>query len=323
MDAGGRGLAGQRLLNRGASRPSAPGRVAVWLKAVRVFSFTASVVPILVGSAVASYHGAVSLPLSLAMLLASVACHAGCNLANDYHDHQRGTDTAESLGPSGVIQSGLLSAERVRTGMLVAFGTASALGLSIVAATGWQILVLALACLAAAYFYTGGPRPLAYIALGEVTVFLAMGPAMVVGSAYVLTGRVTTVALLASLPVGLLVAAILHANNVRDMDLDRAAGKVTVATWRGRGFANAEFAALVGLAYPTTLSLVVVDRGLWPALLPLATGPFAVGLIRSLVGATTPQGLNKALRETARLHFRFGLLLAVGLLLATAIGELG
>lgn len=299
------------------------GTLKVWLRAIRVFSFTASVVPILVGVALAAYDGASSLPLTVAMLAASVACHAGCNLANDYHDHRRGTDTAASLGPSGVIQEGLLTAGRVRTGMLVAFGLATVLGLAIVAATGWEILVLALLSLGAAYLYTGGPKPLGYVALGEVTVFLAMGPAMVVGASFVLTERITAAAVLASLPVGLLVAAILHANNIRDIDPDRAAGKMTVATWRGRAFANAEYAALVGLAYPALLALVLVEPRLWPTLVTLATGPVALRLIATFYREHDARALNAALRKTAGLHLRFGLLLTAGLLVAAVLDRIG
>jgi len=310
-----------RPLDTSENGPQAarPSPLKIWLRAVRVFSFTASITPILVGSALAAYDGAFSAPLILAMLAASVACHAGCNLANDYHDHLRGTDTRESLGPSGVIQQGLLSAGQVRRGMVVAFAIATVLGLGIVAVTDWAIFVLALLCLAAAYLYTGGPRPLGYVALGEVTVFLAMGPAMVVGSYYVLAGGIGWTALIASLPVGFLVAAILHANNIRDLDQDRAAGKVTMANWRGRAFADAEYAALVAAAYPATLPLALLDPRLWPVLAVVVTSPAAYRLIRAVRRGRDAKALNLALRKTAGLHLRFGLLLAGGLLVATLL----
>jgi 1,4-dihydroxy-2-naphthoate polyprenyltransferase len=299
-----------------------PDSWRVWLQAVRVFSFTASVVPILVGSALAIYDRSFSLWLCLVMVLASVACHAGANLANDYHDHRRGIDTAESLGPSKVIQQGLLSPAAVKRGMIVAFAVATLLGLVVVFATGWEILLLALASLAAAYLYTGGPKPLGYVALGEATVFLFMGPVMVGGAYYVLAERLTWPAVVASLPVGLLVAAILHANNVRDIELDRAAGKVTLATLLGRRRAAREYDLLVFGAYLATLLLVAVEPPLWPALLTLATLPIATRLARIEATATEPRDLNLVLRKTAGLHLRVGLLLTLGLLIAAAIDRL-
>ncbi len=298
-----------------------PSRLKIWLQAVRVFSFTASVVPILVASALAVNDRAFDPLLAAAMLLASVACHAGANLANDYHDHLKGIDAADAPGPSRVIQERLLSPAGVRRGMIVTFALATLLGLAIVAATGWPVLALALASLAAAYFYTGGPKPLGYVALGEVTVFLSIGVGMVLGASYVFIGTLTLAALLASLPIACLVAAILHANNIRDLATDRAAGKVTLATRLGRPAANREYALLLAGAYLATLALLVAEPRLWPALLPLLTLPTATALVRRLQTASSPQDLNSILRRTAGLHLRFGFLLTAGLFVAAVFGR--
>ncbi|MGH2532532.1 MAG: 1,4-dihydroxy-2-naphthoate octaprenyltransferase [Thermomicrobiales bacterium] len=297
-------------------------RWRIWLQAVRFFSFTASAIPILVGSMLALFDRVFDPFLFLVMLAASVACHAGANLANDYFDHIRGIDTAESLGPSKVIQQGLLSPAEVRRGMIVAFAVATGLGLIVVAAAGWPILALALVSLAAAYFYTGGPKPLAYVALGELTVFVFMGPVMIGGAYYVLTDRVNWGAILVSLPIGCLVALILHANNVRDIDLDRQAGKVTLATLLGRRLANIEYVALVVVAYLAVLALIAWEPRLWPALAVGATLPTAARLVRAVLTATEPDELNRLLRKTAGLHLRFGALLSVGLLAATIVDRL-
>jgi 1,4-dihydroxy-2-naphthoate octaprenyltransferase len=290
------------------------GSPRVWLRAIRAFSFTASVVPILSGAAVAAYHGEEHLLLTLIMFLASIATHAGANLANDYFDDQRGIDTDASLGPSGVIQDGSLSASQVRTGMFVAFGVATLLGLAIVAVSGWPVFVLALVSLVIAYAYTGGPEPLGYVGLGEVAVFLAMGPAMVVGSTYVLNGQLTWVALAFSVPIGCLVAAILHVNNMRDVDLDRAAGKTTLATRLGRSGANREFRLLIAGAYASLPLVVAVDWRLFPTLLPIVSVPGAIRLVRHVTHFRDALALNVGVRRTAALHFRFGLLLIAGLL---------
>jgi 1,4-dihydroxy-2-naphthoate octaprenyltransferase len=206
--------------------------------------------------------------------------------------------------------------------MVVAFAIATLLGLIVVAATSWLILALALASLAVAYLYTGGPKPLGYVALGEPAVFLFMGPVMVAGAYYVLTERVTWPAFVVSLPVGLLVAAILHANNVRDINLDRAAGKRTLATALGRRAAAREYDLLVFGAYPAILLLVALEPPLWPTLAALATVPIAVRLARLEATATDPATLNLVLRKTAGLHLRVGLLLTGGLLAAAALDRL-
>jgi len=287
---------------------------SIWLQAVRPFSFTASIVPILVASALAYADDTFQFSLALLMLIASVACHAGSNLANDYNDHIRGVDTAASLGPSLVIQQGHLSPAAVRRGMFVAFAIAICLGLIVVSRSGVIILMLALLSLAAAYLYTGGPRPLAYIALGEVTVFFAMGVGMVVGAYIVMAGEVTPQAFLVSIPIASLVAAILHANNIRDIELDLTGAKRTLANQFGRRFANREYAVLVVAAYVATALLIATSVDLWPSVLVILSLPLAIRLIRLARRATEPQALNALLRQTAGLHLRFGLLLTLGLI---------
>lgn len=299
-----------------------PSRWRIWLQAIRYFSFTASAIPILIGSALALVDRRFDPFLFVVMFLASIACHAGANLANDYFDHQKGIDTQESLGPSKVIQQSLLSPAEVRRGMIVAFAIATALGLVVVAETGWPILVLALASLGAAYFYTGGPKPLGYIALGELTVLIFMGPVMIGGANYVMTDRVTWNAVLASLPIGCLVAAILHANNIRDIEFDRRAGKVTLATLLGRRRANVEFLVLVAGAYLATAIWIAARPRYWPVALVVLAAPTAVSLIRLVFSAAEGRQLNVALRKTAGLHLRFGILMTLGLLIRATIDRL-
>jgi 1,4-dihydroxy-2-naphthoate octaprenyltransferase len=302
-----------------ASARARPSTVKIWLQAVRVFSFTASAVPILVGSALALVDREFSWWLFLVMLAASVICHAGANLANDYFDHRKGVDKEDALGPSRVIQDGLLTPEQVRNGMYAAFAAATALGLVIVWRVGWPILLLALASLAAAYLYTGGPKPLGYVALGEVTVFVFMGLGMVVGAYYVHAERLTWDAAVASLGVAALVTAILQVNNIRDTESDGAAGKVTLATLFSRRFSNVEYVALIAGAYVAVLGLIALRPELWTVAVVGVSLPTALALSRAVVAATTPQALNLCLRKTAGLHLRFGALLTLGLLIRAAI----
>lgn len=296
-----------------------PGRIRTWLQAVRFFSFTASVVPIAAGSTLALVDRSFGLLLFVVMLAASVATHAGANLANDYFDHQKGIDTNESLGPSKVIQLGYLAPAEVLRGMAVAFSVATTLGLFIVYRTGWPILVIALLSLAAAVLYTGGPRPLGYVALGELTVFVFMGPVMVCGSYFVHTGDLTLNSVLLSIPVGLLVAAILHVNNIRDIELDANAGKRTMANVLGRKTANREYAGLVYGAYVAVIVLVVAEHSFWPLLVVFATLPVAIRLVRIVTSGAGPLELTGVLRKTAGLHLRVGMMLSVTLIFRTIV----
>jgi 1,4-dihydroxy-2-naphthoate octaprenyltransferase len=296
-----------------------PSRLKIWMQAVRIFSFTASVIPISAGAALALVDDSFDLLLFVVMLLAGIATHAGCNMANDYYDHKKGVDTPESIGPSRVIQQGLLSPAEVKRGMIVAFAIATLLGLIVVVSAGWPILVVALLSLAAAYFYTAGPKPLGYVALGEVTVYLFMGLAMVMGSYYVLADQVTWPSFLVGSAIGLMAAAILHANNIRDIALDRRAGKATLATIFGRTIANWEYLILVVSVYLCIVGLVALDLIYWPTLIVFATVPVAVRLVRLSFSKAEGSELNPLLRRSAGLHLRFGALLVVGLVLSALI----
>ena len=305
-----------------AAAPSglpAPGTLGAWLRAIRYHSFTASVIPILVGSALALIDGAISWPLVVAMLIASVACHAGANMANDYFDHRKGVDDERNLGPHKVIQLGLLTAGQVRNGMIAAFALATLVGVYIVLATDWRVFVLALASLSAAFFYTAGSKALGYVALGEFTVFLFMGPAMVCGAYYVLTGSATWVTALLSIPIGALSAATLHANNIRDIEHDRAAGKTTLATILGRQRSSTEYLFWIVTSYLAVVLTIAIEPPLWPVALVVATIPNAVRLARLAGSAPDAASLNRLLRKTAGLHLQFGSLMIAGLLARAAL----
>ncbi len=286
----------------------------IWLLAIRPASLTASAIPVLVGTAVVADE-TFRLGIFLLAFFGSLALQGGTNLVNDYYDHVQGADTATSLGPSGVIQQGLLEPRAVLAGGFVAFGVGAALGLAIAALVGWPILALGIASVLAGYAYTAPPFKLAYRALGEATVFVFMGPAIVVGAAYAQTEEWSWEALLVSLPIGLLVAAILHANNLRDIEEDRAHGKHTLASLVGRPAADYELAVLVLGAYVATLALVTSGAAPLTALIAIASLPLALQLLRTLARSTSARSLNRVLAGTVAVHLAFGSLWALGIAL--------
>jgi len=291
----------------------------IWLMALRVPSLTASVIPVLVGTALAADE-AFRPGLFVLALLASMALQGGTNLVNDYFDHVQGVDSTISLGPSGVIQRGVLSPGVVLAGGFVAFGAGAALGLAITALVGWPVLALGVASVLAGYAYTAPPLKLAYRGLGEATVFVFMGPVIVMGAAYVQIEAWTWEALLASLPVGLLVASILHANNLRDIEEDRAHNKRTLASLFGRPAADYELAALVAGAYVAAVALVAAGAAPLTALVALVSLPVALRLFRTLARSRSARSLNRVLLGTVRLHLAFGLLWALGFALEAWTG---
>jgi 1,4-dihydroxy-2-naphthoate octaprenyltransferase len=288
-----------------------------WLLAARPKTLTASLSPVLLGTGLAASFSPEPVPFSLAALaLASALCiQVGTNLVNDAQDFEKGADTAERLGPTRVTQSGLLRGRHVMLGAGAFFLLAAVLGIPLILAGGIPILVIGLLSLVAGYAYTAGPFPLAYLGLGEVFVMLFFGVAAVKGMAYVLTGQgLWPWAEVAALQVGLQSSALLAVNNCRDIEGDRRVGKRTLAARFGLRFARIEIAALVAVPYLLGLAWVAPGRP-WAALLPLATLPIAVRLVRGVWSEPPSRAFNRFLAQTALLQLLFCALAAVGLAL--------
>jgi 1,4-dihydroxy-2-naphthoate octaprenyltransferase len=269
---------------------------------------------VLVGTALAAADGRFAAGPALACLVAALLLQIGSNIANDYFDHLKGADTPDRIGPLRVTAGGLLSPAEVRGGMVAVFGLAAAIGVYLIAVGGWPIFVVGVAAILAAVAYTGGPKPFGYMGLGDVAVFIFFGPVAVVGSYYVQTLTLTPTAIIASLPVAALITAILVVNNLRDMDTDRRAGKITLAVRFGRDGARLEYAALLFASY-LALALLWLSGGSPWLLLPFATLPLALRLLDVVRTATDGPTLNHALAGTARLSLLFALALALGSLL--------
>lgn len=296
------------------STAAAPSPLRAWWLAARPKTLPASVSPVIVGSALAASQGGFALGPALAALLAALLLQIGSNFANDYFDHIKGADTADRIGPTRVTASGLISPAAMRWGMGVIFGAAAIIGLYLIIVGGWPILAIGVASILAAIAYTGGPKPFGYIGLGDLFVFIFFGPVAVMGTAYVQTLRFTLDALIVSLPVGALITAILVVNNLRDIETDRHAGKITLAVRLGRPGTQVEYLLLLVVAY---LTLVVLWMQRWDTwlLLPWLTLPLAVRLWQTITSAVDGPTLNTALAGTARLSLLFSLALSAGLLL--------
>jgi len=298
--------------------PQVPrGWLRSWWQAVRPYAFSASVTPVIVGSAAAYSDGRFHFGLFLVTLAAAMSIHAATNLVNDYYDYVRGVDAGQPIGPGGAIQLGYLSPAGVLRGAFVLFALSAVLGLYLIALRGWPIVVIGALSVVAGYTYTGGPLPLGYVGLGDVVVFVFMGLIAVGGAYFVHTGTVAPIAIWAALPVAALVDGILVVNNLRDMENDRAKGKRTLATFIGAGATRAHYLLLLVLAYGSTVAGVFLGALPAPALLMLLTVPAARAAWEVVRRESAPLPLTLGgIRATAQLHMRMGLWMSTGLMLA-------
>ncbi len=288
----------------------------LWFLAARPRTLPAAIAPVLVGTALAAQRDIFHPLRFVAALVASVFIQIGTNLANDYSDARRGADTDDRLGPVRVTAGGLLPPRRVLLGTYVAFGVAVACGAYLIAVAGWGLLLVGAASIAAGVLYTGGPRPYGYEGLGEVFVFLFFGVVAVVGSFYVQARTLPWEAFALSVPIGLLAAAILIVNNVRDVDTDRRAGKRTLAVRLGRGRARRLFAGAITVAFVVPIvTWLAGGLSAW-LLLTLVAAPLAMPLVRIVSERADGASLNMALAHTGRLLAVFSVLLAAGELLS-------
>ena len=293
---------------------SAPGPfINAWLLASRPKTLPAAISPVVVGSAVAAAEGSFDLVVAIAAVAVALLLQIAANFANDVADFRSGADTEHRLGPTRATQSGLLLPRHIEVATAVTLVLAAIPGLYLVWQGGWVFAVAGLLAIAAAVAYTAGPA-YGYVGLGDIAVFLFFGPVAVAGTAYLMTHQLTNFALLSSVPMGCLITAILVVNNLRDIDTDRAAGKMTLAVRLGAAGARAEYVLLLVLSY--TVPVVVWLLGLAPAwaLLSFVTLPLAIMLgwrVQTQVG----RALNPVLAGTARLCLFFAVAYAVGMLL--------
>jgi len=268
------------------------------------------VVPVAVGTAVAFGQSGVVWWRAGAALVVALAVQIATNFANDYSDGIRGTDD-ERVGPVRLVASGLKPATAVKRAAMLSFGVAAVAGLALsLAVSPWLILIGA-ACFAAGWFYTGGSKPYGYIGLGEVAVFLFFGVVATVGSAFVHSGRVTMLALGASVPVGALATALLVINNLRDIPTDTAAGKRTLAVRLGDPDTRVLYLVLL-LVVPAAATVLLLIVRPWVVLSAAGVALASVPALEVRRGARG-RDLVPVLVRTGQVQLVYGLLLAVGL----------
>ena len=281
----------------------------VWLAGTRPRTLPAAVVPVLIGSGVAFGYGQFSWWRALLALVVALALQVGVNFANDYSDGVRGSDERR-VGPVRLVAAGLAPPKQVFSAAFGCFLVAGVAGLALAAVTSWWLVAVGVFCIAAAWLYTGGPRPYGYHGLGEVFVFLCFGVVAVVGTAYVQMSSLSWLGLVAAVPAGLLACALLMVNNLRDIGTDTVAGKRTLAVMLGD--ARSRLGYVLTLLAPFGIAwLLAFFRPL--TLLTALALPLARLPVRSVRAGASGPALIRALGQTGRLQLAFGIAFTIGL----------
>ena len=312
-------------------RPIRPRLQAGWLffRATRLPFLSATFVPVLLGLAIAAHHGAFDPLTALLTVIAAAAVHLGLNVSNDVFDDVLGADRLNYTptpysGGSRVIQYGLLSRREMTLLSAGLYGVAILIGLVLVLMTrSVELLVIGLVGIVISLGYTAPPLKLVYRGLGEFAVALGFGPVMLLGAYVVQTGRVSLEALVASVPVAILVALILYVNEIPDRLADAAAGKRTLVVRFSPETVRAAYLVAAIAAFAVIVAGVAARLLPLPTLVALAALPLALRVYRGIGQTANAYGLMSVMATNIKLHMVAGALLLAGYLAAIGAAAFG
>ncbi len=287
----------------------------VWLTAARPRTLPAAVAPVLMGTAMAAADEGFHAPSALVALGCALLLQIGANYVNDLADARKGADTEARKGPLRVVSAGLVSERAMLRAILLVFGVAFGMGLYLVARGGWPVLAVGLASIGAAIAYTAGKKALAYLGLGDLFVLLFFGPVAVAGTHYVQALQFSWLAVLAGVGPGMLAVAILVANNLRDVDEDRAADKRTLIVRFGAGFGQGLFVLCHVIAAFLPLALWGLTGRHFGACAAALVLPLSMKAIRAVRTSRAPEVLIPVLVGTGQRLFLYAVLFSLGWLL--------
>ncbi|MBY8996325.1 MAG: 1,4-dihydroxy-2-naphthoate octaprenyltransferase [Candidatus Thorarchaeota archaeon] len=295
-----------------------PAKVRIWLAEMRAPFLTAAIVPVILGTCVAwAYSGIFLLDVFLMTLIAGVFIHIGSNIANDYYDHLSGTDDTNVdfvrpfTGGSRMIQRGWMSPREVFAEAMVFFVLGGGIGVYLAYTRGIEVLILGVIGIGSGFFYTAPPFRFVSRGYGEVFIGLNFGVLMTLGAFFVQTQILAWEAVVPSIPVAILITAVLYINEFPDHDADRDAGKRTIVVRLGRQRAAKGYAVLMISLYLSMLIPILLNLVSWYTILGVATLPIAVLATRTaLTHYDQPLPLTPAYASTVANHLFTGLFLA-------------
>lgn len=287
------------------------------LLAIRPKTLPASLAPVMIGTAMAYGDGVVHWPSAFFCAFGALMIQIATNLVNDYCDFKKGADTSERKGPMRVTQAGLIKPKTVLLFAGIAFVLAIAASVYLYSRGKTPILIIAVLSIISGIFYTAGKKPLGYLGLGDVFVFVFFGPVAVGGTYYVQALDMNWSLVLAGIAPGALSAAILAVNNLRDMNEDRKADKKTLAVRFGAGFAQSQYIVCVMLAMVTPFIVFCLTHDHLGMVIASASGLLAIPMIKTVCQYTHPTQLNEVLAETGRLLIVYSFLFSLGWVLCS------
>jgi 1,4-dihydroxy-2-naphthoate octaprenyltransferase len=287
-------------------------KLSSWISAIRPQTLSAAIAPVLMGTAMAFGDGLFHAPSALMALSAALCIQIGTNLANDYFDFKKGADTPQRKGPVRVTQAGLIKPRTVLLAAVAFFALAALSSIYLIHRAGLCILIIAAASIVSGFLYTAGPMPLGYLGLGEVFVLVFFGPVAVAGTYFTQSLEMNWAVMVAGLAPGFLSTGILAVNNLRDIDTDRTAGKLTLAVRFGRNFAMNEylFCIMAAALIPFAVVLIAGDhQGIAAA---SVAGFLAIPCVREAFTHAEGPSLNRVLGQTGRLLLVYSVLFSIG-----------
>ncbi|MHA2274733.1 MAG: 1,4-dihydroxy-2-naphthoate polyprenyltransferase [Candidatus Kariarchaeaceae archaeon] len=291
-------------------------KIQIWKLASRPKTLPAAVTPVIVGSALAFYSESFKLIPALSCMLGALLLQVAANMANDYYDFKKGSDTSERIGPMRVTASGLLTPKELLRGLLFVILISIVNGLYLIWISGIIILVIGVTSIISLMAYSGLRISYGYYGLGDFFVFTYFGILAVTGTYYVQMGEFDQIALWGSLPSGFLITAILVVNNYRDIETDRATGKRTLAVIMGRNVTRIYFISLLILSYCVLIVFFIKFNLSILIFLPVFTGPAGFRLIKELFKDVDGPRLNITLANSAKFSLWFNLLFSLGIVLS-------
>jgi 1,4-dihydroxy-2-naphthoate polyprenyltransferase len=286
-----------------------------WLRLLRPHTLTASITPVLIGTALSFQRGRIDWTLFGAMLLASILIQSAVNMFNEYFDFKRGLDTEDSVGIGGVIVRNEISGRAVLRMAEFFFAVSVFLGIYICTRTSWWVAAAGSISMSVGYLYSGGRSPIAYSRFGELAAGIFMGLLIVVISFYIQTGLITANSIILSVPISILVAAILLANNIRDADGDVKKGRRTLAIQLGQTRATSFLSGMFITSFVLVASFVILRIVTPYALISIASALTAVRSIKGFRNKRTAAEMLPAMKDASILHLQFGILFTFGIIL--------
>lgn len=287
----------------------------IWWQLLRPHTLTASFVPVFIGSALAYADGEFHILLFLAMMIASILIQAATNMFNEYYDYKRGLDNEHSVGIGGTIVRDGISPKVILNLGIIFFVLAILLGLYISLLSSIWIAVIGAFSMFMGYLYTGGPYPIAYSPFGELFAGFFMGTVIILISYFIHTGEISSESIYISIPIMILVAAILTANNIRDHKGDKENGRKTLVILLGKEKAVIFLGIMFLVSYLWIIGMILLHASTIWYLLVFLSVPKAVQAIRIFRNNETPLQMMPAMAATAKTHTIFGFLVTIAIIL--------